>query len=146
MMKSKSPTDTCIGACIICFNKDKTKVVLGKRKNSYKAGWYGLPGGRVELTEPLLDCAIRELKEETAIDTQKLDYLGVIRELQETYNFIHFAFVCNEYIQEPKLTEPEKCEGWEWFDVHNIPQNTVPGHKAAIEMITKQTSTLVDIV
>ncbi len=105
-----------------------------------------MPGGRVELTEPLLACAIRELKEETAIDTKKLKYLGVIREFQETYNFIHFAFVCEEYVQEPQLTEPEKCEGWEWFDINNTPQNTIPGHKAAIEMVSKQMTTFVDIV
>jgi 8-oxo-dGTP diphosphatase len=30
---------------------------------------------------------------------------------------------------EPELTEPDKCEGWEWFDWDNLPSpifSTIP--------------------
>jgi ADP-ribose pyrophosphatase YjhB (NUDIX family) len=39
-----------IGTCAIITNS-QNQVLLGKRKNSYKAGMYGLPGGRIELNK-----------------------------------------------------------------------------------------------
>ncbi len=53
-----------IGVCVITVNKDK-KILLGKRRNSYKQGMFGLPGGRLNLNESLADCVKRELEEET---------------------------------------------------------------------------------
>jgi ADP-ribose pyrophosphatase YjhB (NUDIX family) len=109
--------------------------MLGKRKNSYKSGYYGLPGGRVELNEKLVDCAKRELLEETGLTARSIKYIGVIRDLQpEEYTFTHFAFLCKEYRGEPKVTEPDKCQGWEWFDLTKIPDKTLIGHKSAIEI------------
>lgn len=123
-----------IGVVIIVLDKKKQKLLLGKRKNAYKAGMHGLPGGRMELKESLFDSAKRELKEETNIDVEELHYIGVIRELQETSTFIHFAFLCTNYKGEAENAEPGKCEGWEWFDPDEIPANILPGHKEAIEI------------
>lgn len=46
-----------LGVVVVLLDKTKTKVLLGKRLNSYKAGWLGLPGGRVDVGEPLVNCA-----------------------------------------------------------------------------------------
>lgn len=123
-----------IGVCVVVLDKDKNKILLGKRLNGYKIGFYGLPGGRLILTEKLIDCAKRELIEETELSSDSLGYLGVIRELQEGYNFIHFAYLCTAYSSIPKNTEPDKCEGWEWFSFDEIPEKILPGHKAAIDL------------
>lgn len=123
-----------IGACIIVLSGDNKKLLLGKRKGGYKAGLYGIPGGRLNLTEKLIDCATRELLEETGLRTNSLEYLGAIRDLQDGYNFIHFAFLCRSYKGEPKTAEPDKCEGWGWFAFNSIPENILAGHKAAIDL------------
>ncbi len=123
-----------IGTCVVLVNLHG-QVLLGKRKNSYKAGWYGLPGGRVELNEPIASAVERELSEETGIVTSSLRYLGVVRENQETYDFVHFVYVAEQVADEPQLCEPDKCEGWEWMDIENIADKEIlPGHAAAIEM------------
>lgn len=67
-------------------NKIKNRDV----SHSYKAGTYGFPGGRLELTESLIDCGKREL--------------------QNDYNFIHFGFVCSDYSGSPEVKEIDKCE------------------------------------
>lgn len=122
-----------IGTAVIVV--DGSKVLLGKRKNSYKSGSYGAPGGRVEGTEKIIDCATRELFEETGIKSDKIEYVGVVRDMQEGYSFMHFGFIYRLNGETPKLTEPEKCEGWEWFEINDIPENTLVGHIGVIDMI-----------
>ena len=129
-----------IGVCVIVLDKDKTQVLLGKRLNSYKAGTLGLPGGRIELEEPLEECGKRELLEETSLQGKNLQYVGVVRELQKGYNFIHFVFSCNEYEGLPQTVEPEKCEGWNWYPLDSLPENILPGHKAALDLYLHKTT------
>ncbi len=62
---------------IVVFNKSdiSLKVLLIKRLNEpFKDKW-ALPGGFVDENEPLLNAALRELKEETNIDKIELEQL-----------------------------------------------------------------------
>lgn len=136
-MTTKIP-EILIGTVVIVVKQNK--VMLGKRKNSYRSGWYGLPGGRVEDLEKLIECAKRELYEETAITAKKLEYMGAIRDLQKGYSFTHFAFLYKDEFANPRLKEPEKCEGWNWYKINKIPSKTLPGHAAAIDMFLKPKS------
>lgn len=125
-----------IGTCAIIINS-QNKVLLGKRKNSYKAGMYGLPGGRIELNELIATAIAREVEEETGIKDLNFTFVGVVRENQGTYDFIHFVFSAQISNQEPMLCEPDKCEGWEWIDIASDLIHVLAGHKAGIEMYKK---------
>jgi 8-oxo-dGTP diphosphatase len=122
-----------IGTCAILVN-NQGLILLGKRKNGYKAGFFGLPGGRVEINEPLIKTIQREVKEETGIEVVEPQYLGVIRENQGGYDFIHFVFTARVGDAQPVLAEPDKCEDWEWFDLSKTLPRVLPGHVAAIDM------------
>lgn len=132
-----------IGTCVILINS-KNEVLLGKRKNSYKAGLFGLPGGRVEINEPILAATAREVEEETGVKGIQFEFVGVIRENQGSYDFIHFAFAGKITTQQPELCEPEKCEGWEWFELSAELDQVLPGHAAAIQLYLNQ-NTLADL-
>lgn len=132
-----------IGTCALLLNS-QGQVLLGKRKNSYKAGYYGLPGGRIELNEPISTAIAREVQEETGIKLDNLKYIGVVRENQGGYDFIHFVYVAQNVSQDPQLCEPEKCEGWEWVDLDSVDESVLPGHLAAIQLF-KTKEFLVDI-
>src|ERR1035437_2165510 len=80
------------------------KILMGKRKNSYLSGFYGAPGGRVDPSEKVADCAKRELTEETGLVSDNLEYIGVIRDAHESYSFVHFAFLCKDFQGAIKLT------------------------------------------
>lgn len=135
-----------MGVCVIILSSDRQNVLLGKRLNSYGEGLFGIPGGRVELEEGLEVCGIRELKEEVGIEVQQLEYVGVIREFQKDFDFVHFAFLCNEYQEEIKNMEPDKCEKWDWYPLSSLPENMMKGHKAAIEMYLDSAIHLKDLV
>jgi 8-oxo-dGTP diphosphatase len=36
-------------------------------------------------------------------------------------HYIDVDFICEAPSGEPKLAEPEKCDGWEWYDLDNLP-------------------------
>ncbi len=100
------------------------KVALGKRKNAAGEGEYGLPGGHLEEGEKLVDTAIRELKEETGIDvTEKdLELVCVVDDLRQEKHYVHIAFELKDFQGDLELCEPDKCEGWEWFDLDDLPE------------------------
>ncbi len=121
--------------CAVIVNNDQGKILLGKRKNAYKSGLYGLPGGRIEGKEKALMAAKRELWEETRLKAQSLKYVGVVKEWQDGYTFIHFIYLCTQWEGEIKLTEPEKCQSWTWFALNNLPKGILPGHLQGIEFL-----------
>jgi len=131
-----------IGVCVIVQNATGD-ILLGKRKNSYKSGSYGIPGGRVELGEPIADAAKRELMEETELSPELINFVGVVRDFQDTYEFIHFVYQTVIGDQQPQLAEPDKCEGWEWFDPSMLPLITLWGHVQAIALLI-QSKTFID--
>jgi 8-oxo-dGTP diphosphatase len=130
-----------VGTAIIVLNNDN-QILLGKRKNGFKAGLYGLPGGRIDKGENLTDGAKRELKEETNLDAEDIRYLSVIKEWQreEDHDFIHFIFLCKKWSGELQVLEPDKCEGWKWFSFDNLPKDILDGHLAAIESLNDGSS------
>ena len=124
------------GACAILRNT-QGKILLGQRKNSYKAGLFGLPGGRVELNEFLTTSIAREVTEETGLENLSYRFVGAIRENQGDYDFTHFVFAAEIGNQQPQLCEPEKCAGWEWFDAGTLPE-TLHGHLSGIALYLEQ--------
>lgn len=138
-------TSQPIGSFVIVVNS-KNQILSGKRKNSFGPGLYGFPGGRLELSETLADCAKRELLEETGLMAKSVKFLGVIRTLQDNGNFIHFAFLCDEYEGEIELKEPGKCEAWNFYQQTDIPSNTLPAHLSGIDLLNGRKTNFVDIL
>ena len=135
-----------IGTCVLVLDKTQKKVLLGVRKNAYQSGIWGTPGGRLEVGEDVREAAKRELREETGLIAEDIPYLGVIKQLHDGYDFVHFAFVCKEFSGTLETKEPEKCAGWEWRDLKKLPINILPGHRAAIELyLQKPRENLVSI-
>lgn len=75
-MRKKVGRDPIIyaGATILVFN-EKGELLLNLRSDT---GDWGIPGGGKELGETLEECAVRELKEETDLDTDALELVNVL--------------------------------------------------------------------
>ncbi len=113
-----------VGVAIIVLYKGK--ILLGKRKNLAGNGHYACPGGHLEYGESIEQCAIRELKEETGITPDNLRFYKIkdtlIPELNRHYVTI---FMVSDYNgDEISNMEPDMCEGWDWFDLDNLPKPT----------------------
>ena len=129
-MKNKPETPK-VGVGVLLTRSDPptyaTQLLLGKRKGSHGAGRWSLPCGHMELGENFEDVCIREVKEETGITIDYVDKAGFSNNLleKEGLHYITLYFLAAwKHNQIPKLMEPDSCEGWEWFDIKNLPENT----------------------
>ena len=77
---------------------------------------------------------IRETKEETGIALEE-NRLRVIHVMHRKSNDerVDFFFETKKWLGEPKIMEPEKCDDLKWFPIIQLPENTIPYVRAAIE-------------
>lgn len=104
--------------------KKGNKVLMGKRKNSHGEGSWQFPGGHLEFGETPEDYAKRELLEETGLvanNFEKGKFTNSIFD-KEDKHYITLFVTTNWEAGEPEIKEPEKCEGWEWFEWENLPK------------------------
>jgi 8-oxo-dGTP diphosphatase len=98
------------------------KVLLGKRKGAHGAGEFAGPGGHLESLESFADCAIRETLEETGIEIENVRFLCVTN--LRTYapkHYVDIGVVADWKSGEPQVLEPDKVEGWDWYNMDNLP-------------------------
>ncbi|KAF5450131.1 hypothetical protein F2P56_030506 [Juglans regia] len=103
-------------------------VLLGRRRSSIGDSTFALPGGHLEFGESFEECAARELKEETGLDIDKVEYLTVTNTLfleepkPSHYVTIFMRAFLADPNQVPQNLEPQKCDGWDWYDWDNLPK------------------------
>ncbi|MBT6253624.1 NUDIX domain-containing protein [Candidatus Uhrbacteria bacterium] len=98
-------------------------ILIGQRSGAHGASHWGFPGGHLEFGETPEECAHRELLEETGT------ILLNARRVQQYTNDVfteknrHYItlWVIGECVGDPKVTEPDKCLGWEWHEWDNLP-------------------------
>ena len=103
------------------------KILLGKRKGSHGTGCWAAPGGHLEFGETVIECASRELAEETglkALEVKLGPWVDNIIDGDKHYITL-FAFV-DQFEGTLELLEPNKCEGWEWFELDKLPSPLFP--------------------
>jgi 8-oxo-dGTP diphosphatase len=130
-----------VGVGVFLYNSEG-KILLGKRKGAHGAGQWSLPGGHLEFKESFGQCCEREVKEETdieigAYDIKKLGFTNDIFE-KEDLHYVTLFFRTEVYTAGrkniPKLMEPDKCEGWEWFGLDELPSPLFPALKQIVKL------------
>jgi 8-oxo-dGTP diphosphatase len=79
-------------------DKDRRVLMLHRNKQPNKGLWVA-PGGKVEFRESPLECAIRELREETGLIANRLTLRGVVTEVspREDYQWLLFIYVTDDF-------------------------------------------------
>jgi 8-oxo-dGTP diphosphatase len=76
--------EVCIGAIAI----DEDDLLLIRRGRGVAAGFWSVPGGRVEEGETLAEAVVRELHEETGIEGVCGELVGVEEVFAEGFHFV----------------------------------------------------------
>lgn len=112
-----------IGVGVLIY-KPNGQALFGKRKGSHGANTWGLPGGHLEFGESILDCALREVLEETGISL--FDYgLAKGPYTESTFNNKQYVTIIvlaewTPFNGEPVIKEPDKMSEWRWDNWNNL--------------------------
>lgn len=124
--------------------KNNNKILLGHRVSLKDNGaihepdTWALPGGKLEFTETILECAKREVKEETNLEIDDLEIFGVVDDIQTDKHFVTIHVIANYFKGELKPMEIEKEDKWQWFDLNELPQNLYTPSKKFIDNYLKK--------
>lgn len=114
--------DVKVGVGVIVIRQGR--VLLGLRQGSHGAGTWALPGGHLEHGEDVVDCAIREVREETGLDIHDVrpgPYTSdVFRAERAHYVTLFVTASCDT--GDAVVREPEKCLAWHWFPWNDLPE------------------------
>lgn len=124
-----------VGVAVVV--KRDGKILLGKRLNVAGSGSWGLPGGHLEYGESLTAAAKRELLEETGLHADGLEFINITNDPRDDRHYIHLVFIAHAFTGEPRLMEPDKCAGWEWFESSRLPEPIFYGHKKLLQAVLK---------
>jgi len=123
-------------SCDMIIQKEG-KILMGKRGNVFGKGSWAFPGGHLEFGETVEECARRELKEEVNIVPTKIKVIKIINDIPNTEgqvkHTLRFIFLIEDFSGEIKNNEPDKCDGWEWFDSKKLPSPVFVGHIKPLE-------------
>ncbi len=129
----------CKGAAILIYkvNNTKIEVLLGKRKYFPNIGYWGIPGGKMEIPDNnnFENTAIRECFEETGIRVTK--DLILLEEIRDN-KFIWNTYLCEVASNEENLFKEEVLES-AWFDVNKLP---IP----LVDLLEKQIKKAIKII
>ncbi|APG48424.1 NUDIX hydrolase [Phaeobacter porticola] len=124
----KSPQRPVLGAlAVVCHSRQgRDHVILVQRKSPPNAGWWGFPGGHVELGETAMEAAARELQEETGVtatprhvlthlDVMLRDDAGVVQR-----QYLLVAVLC-DYVSGQPSADDDALQA-EWIAVETLLQ------------------------
>ena len=129
-----------VGVLILKDNK----VLLGHRCSTKDTGGifepdsWSLPGGKQEKDETILECAKREVKEETNLEIDSLEVFGAGDDIAPNKHFVTIYVKALEYSGTIEITEPDKQDKWEWFDLNNLPENLYSPSRKTLELYLKK--------
>ncbi len=128
-------------AVAICALVKDGNILLIKRIRGDYVGMWSLPGGKIERDEHTSEAAVREIREESGIESRFISYLGCVSEHLVENGKVVNHFLLNLCELEPKTTEIKNGGEGElkWFDLGNLPKGAIiPSDLLMIEKMVKQ--------
>jgi 8-oxo-dGTP diphosphatase len=127
-----------VGVGVLIFRNNK--ILLSKRLKEYGYGQLALPGGHVEWQETLIDCAKREVLEETGLQLKRVVNTQMYtEEISEGKHYVTFYLIAKcPKNQDPQQTEPTKHEPWNWYDPWKLPNHTWAPTKRLMKRIKEK--------
>ncbi len=125
-------------ASLVILEKEEKILLIRRFNTGFADGLYTLPSGKADPGESFTQTAIRETFEEVNAKVSKLESAHILFDNRENEEWIQHFFLAKEWSGEIKNMEPNKCDDIQWFNINNLPKNTLPFVKSALEKIYKE--------
>jgi 8-oxo-dGTP diphosphatase len=124
-------------AVYLVYIRDGKVLLLRRANTGYADGMYSMIAGHMDGNETIQQAMSRESLEEgrIKIEEQDIDIVHVMHRRAEDGERIDYFCTARKMEGEPLIGEPEKCDDLSWFPIDDVPQNTLPYIKIALEQI-----------
>lgn len=118
------------------------KLLLIRRKREPEAGCWGLPGGKVDLFEPVARAVEREVAEELGVTIHAGTMLCLVEQSDQVAgtHWIAPVYLVKEFTGTPALMEPEKHSDFGWFPLAELPFPLTTPTLQAVAVLQKRGS------
>ena len=122
-----------VGAVIL---DEQQRILLILRKRHPEANTWSIPGGKVELYEPLEDAVVREIAEEVGVrvQVQRLLCMAETIDPAQGEHWISSIYTTTVIEGKPENREPDAIAEVRWFSLEELPENlsvfTLPAIRA----------------
>jgi len=111
------------------------QILLLRRFNTgFRDGEYSVPAGHLDGGETVMQAGIREGKEEVGVGIREsnMTFSSVMHRIEDEER-VDFFLQVHKWDGEPFNAEPDKCDDVRWVEINNLPANTVPYVRQALE-------------
>ena len=118
---------------LLFFREDQ--ILLLRRFNTgYRDGEYSVPAGHLDGNETVIAAATREAGEEIGVQIESSEILfSSVMHRNEGDERVDFFVNVRDWGGEPVNSEPDKCDELRWTAVTDLPLNTIPYVRQAIQ-------------
>lgn len=123
-----------IAAYLVLIQNDR--ILLLRRFNTgYQDGKYSLIAGHVESGETVVECIIREAKEEANIhlSPENLQVKHIMHRNASDRTYIDVYLAATSWSGEIENMEPHKCDELSWFHLSDLPENLITEVRFSLE-------------
>ncbi len=112
----------CPGVSAVIFDPKRRILIMKRTRSEY----WSLPGGRIDLDESAQDCCVREIFEETGLQTKIVRLISLNTNPSNVVHYpddnIHRSFVaCFEAeVVAGELKVSNESEGFKWLSQENV--------------------------
>jgi ADP-ribose pyrophosphatase YjhB (NUDIX family) len=133
-MSDSIPTAPAVGVGAVVFDP-AGRVLLVRRGKPPQAGWWTVPGGRLEPGESLADACRREVREETGLEVEPGPIIAIAERQAEGFHYVIVDFAARlKPGQRLAPTPASDASDARWVDVAELAEYPlVEGLLAAIE-------------
>ncbi|HJT55565.1 MAG TPA: NUDIX domain-containing protein [Ktedonobacteraceae bacterium] len=122
---ASSPRIFRIGVFAVIFD-EQGRILLGHRRDT---DWWNLPGGGMEKGETVDEALCREVQEETGLEVEVRQLVGVYSKPQKQE--VVLTFRC--HITGGSIHATEEIIESKYFTPDALPRNTLPKHRQRVE-------------
>jgi len=134
-LSSRRKYYTVVISSYVIFQLENKDLLLRRCNTGYRDGEYGLPAGHIEEGEFATEAARREAKEEVGVEIEPADLIPahIMHRHCGDHERIDFFFTTSRWTGEITNAEPDKCDDLKWVLLDELPENTIPYIRAALE-------------
>lgn len=135
------------GVGALVYAKSTNRYLFLLRNKNRQQGHWGIPGGKIDAGETVIQALVREIQEEIGVDYAKKKFIPLETFTADNQKFVYYTFlvkVDQEFV--PRLNDEHR--GYCWVELNDHPKPLHPGlwRSFNFDIVKKKIKTLESIL